>query len=480
MSLLFDTERVHRWAKRLQRIRRRPLVVWCIVLGGVVLASLVRWAIRGNVLDRIPFTTYYPAIVVATLLGGFWLGTLASILSATLAWWVFMPPVFGFTLDAAQATSLLAFILVCLLLVGTVTALNSAIDLLLVELDHRQETQLALRQLASVIETSDDAIITKDLNGIITNWNRGAERVFGYAPDEVIGKPIRILIPSDRDDEEPSILERLRKGQRIEHYETVRRRKDGDLIDISLSVSPLANAAGTIVGASKIARDITERKRAEMRQQMLVKEMSHRVKNAFTIVNGIVGLSAKYAKPEALVGDIQARLSALARAHDLTRPGLLSTQPTTGPASFRGLVGAIFAPYLDANTEPDRLNIVGPDMEIQEQSVTGMALMLYELATNALKWGSLSLPTGRVQIELSVTDRKFDLKWEELGGPKLSGSPKHEGFGTNLVRRIVSDQFGGEVSCDWKPEGLIVRLRASSDRVLDAGASPCGATYRAK
>jgi PAS domain S-box-containing protein len=165
-------------------------------------------------------------------------------------------------LDGAQITSLIAFILVCLLLVGAVAALNSAVELLPVEIDSRRKAQIGLGQLASVVETSDDAIITKDLNGIITSWNKGAERVFGYEASEVIGKPVSLLIPPDRPDEEPAILDWLRKGQRIEHYETVRVRKDGAFIDICLSVSPLADAAGTIIGASKIARDITERKRA--------------------------------------------------------------------------------------------------------------------------------------------------------------------------------------------------------------------------
>src|SRR2546423_12946929 len=120
---------------------------------------------------------------------------------------------------------------------------------------------------ASVIESSDDAIITKDLNGTIDSWNNGAERLFGYKAAEVIGKPVSILIPADRQDEEPQILSRLRRGERIEHYETIRRRKDGKLVDISLTVSPVRGADGWVIGASKIARDITEQKAAQRELQ---------------------------------------------------------------------------------------------------------------------------------------------------------------------------------------------------------------------
>ncbi|HEV7902610.1 MAG TPA: PAS domain S-box protein [Pyrinomonadaceae bacterium] len=122
---------------------------------------------------------------------------------------------------------------------------------------------LAPYWLSAIIESADDAIITKTLEGIITSWNNGAERIFGYTAAEAIGQPVLLLIPEDLRDEEPAILARLRKGQRIEHYETVRRRKDGTLVDISLTVSPIRLPDGTIFGASKIARDITERKRAE-------------------------------------------------------------------------------------------------------------------------------------------------------------------------------------------------------------------------
>jgi PAS domain S-box-containing protein len=121
----------------------------------------------------------------------------------------------------------------------------------------------ARSKLAAIVEFSDDAIISKDLNGVITSWNRGAEELFGYTAEEAIGNSVTMLIPPNRLDEEPSILERIRRGQRIVHYETVRRRKDGSLLEISLSVSPLRNERGKIVGAAKIARDITEQKRAE-------------------------------------------------------------------------------------------------------------------------------------------------------------------------------------------------------------------------
>ena len=113
------------------------------------------------------------------------------------------------------------------------------------------------------MESSDDAIISKDLDGIIRTWNSGAERLFGYTAGEAIGKPVTILFPPGREDEEPGILARIRRGERIHHYETVRRRKDGSLLDISLTVSPVRDGAGRIVGASKIARDITDRKEAE-------------------------------------------------------------------------------------------------------------------------------------------------------------------------------------------------------------------------
>jgi PAS domain S-box-containing protein len=137
------------------------------------------------------------------------------------------------------------------------------------EIAQRKDGEERGRLLTAIVEFSDDAIISKDLNGIITSWNSGAERIFGYTAKEIIGLPVTTLIPPERLHEEPHILARLRRGDRIDHYETVRRRKDGIDVEISLTVSPLKDNSGRIIGASKIARDVTERKRAQLIQQSL-------------------------------------------------------------------------------------------------------------------------------------------------------------------------------------------------------------------
>ena len=139
--------------------------------------------------------------------------------------------------------------------------------------------ELAAYWLWAIIESADDAIISKSLNGIITSWNSGAERIFGYTAEEVVGKPVTILIPDDHIDEEPGILSQIKAGERIEHYETVRVRKGGERVDISLTVSPIKDANGTIIGASKIARDISARKQAEetLREQSEIIEAVNRL-----------------------------------------------------------------------------------------------------------------------------------------------------------------------------------------------------------
>ena len=178
----------------------------------------------------------------------------------------------------------------------------------------RGHDDLAAQHYQAIIESSDDAILSKDLDGVILSWNRGAERLFGFTAEEAIGKPVTIIIPLDRRDEEPAILAKIHRGERIEHFETVRQRKDGSLIDISLTISPIRKSRGKIVGASKIARDITELKKARERQHLLLREMSHRVKNLFALSGSIVGLSARSAKSPHELAEVDPRAALRAGA----------------------------------------------------------------------------------------------------------------------------------------------------------------------
>ena len=167
-------------------------------------------------------------------------------------------------------------------LIGAITCFhdNTAMHAAAEAAARRVEEHSAAQRLATIVETSDDAIISKNLDGIIQTWNRGAARIFGYEADEVIGKPVTILMPPERFDEEPGILARLRRGERIDHYETVRRRKDGTLLDISLTISPIRDHAGRIIGASKIARDISAQKRAEA----ALRDSEHRLRELLAAI----------------------------------------------------------------------------------------------------------------------------------------------------------------------------------------------------
>jgi PAS domain S-box-containing protein len=338
-----------------------------------------------------------------------------------------------------------------------------------VEVEQRRRAERASYQLAAIVESSDDAILAKDLNGVITSWNRGAQRLFGYTAEEAIGKPVTILIPVERHDEEPAILARVRRGDRIDHYETIRQRKDGSPIEISLTVSPVRSPAGEIIGVSKIARDITDRRRAQAQQQLLLREMNHRVKNLFALASSIVSLSARSAEtPAELASAVRERLAALSRAHALTlsKPAEDASH-TPEAATLHALIGAIVSPYAGStDTGAERIVLTGPDVQLSGTAVTSFALLLHEFATNAAKYGALSTQAGSVDIACSEADGRFVLIWRERGGPRVEAQTDGEGFGSVLARMTVKGQLQGEISRDWQPEGLTIRLSVVRDRLL--------------
>jgi two-component sensor histidine kinase len=262
------------------------------------------------------------------------------------------------------------------------------------------------------------------------------------------------------------ILERVRRGENVDHYETVRRRKDGNLVDVSLTVSPIRNEQGEIVAASKIARDITENKRTQARQDLLLQEMDHRVKNLFALSISVLNLSGRSADsvPQ-LIESAESRLSALARAHALTLSHGRGNAPSAvGPTTLHSLIEAILAPY-QGEEDRRRFSIVGCDMVISGPTISSLALLLHEFATNSVKYGAFFAPDGQIQIHCSDKAGTIVITWLEHGGPQVASPIGNEGFGDLLVR-AAAEQLGGEISRDWRVEGLVIRLSVPRDRLI--------------
>jgi PAS domain S-box-containing protein len=311
-----------------------------------------------------------------------------------------------------------------------------------------RESEQRLRWIGSVVESSDDAIVSKNLDGIVSSWNKGAERLFGYTAEEAIGQPITMIIPWERLDEERQILTRIRRGERIDHFETIRQRKNGSLVAISLTVSPVKNSEGKIVGASKIARDITEQKRNHEHISVLAREAEHRSKNILSNVQAIVNLSQPDAS-EDLKRVISGRIQAMSNVHSLF------VESRWIGAEVSAIAKQELAPYLDEQAA--RVHMEGPETVLEPSAAQAVAVVLHELATNASKYGALSDTKGQIRLTWShVADEQLTLRWTELGGPRVK-APERKGFGSRLIEGTIS-QLGGKAQFDWHSEGLVCEI----------------------
>ncbi len=336
--------------------------------------------------------------------------------------------------------------------------------------------------LAAIVRDADDAIVGTDLCGMIVSWNRGAERLLGYTRSEMIGRPITTLLAPDhhgadqRDADqngadqraaEQQVLARLRRGEMVGQDDLVHQHKDGTLLAVSVTRSPIRNPDGIIVGASMIARGNDGIRRAHEHYTALSSEMGHRIRNLFTLAGSLVALSARFAKSPAEVTDkVRDRLDALARAHDLTLPARADTADRPdNRATLHALIRTIVAPYAE-HGGVTRLTISGADVPIRGSAVTALALLVHEFATNAAKFGAFSSTDGRVDVACRVADDELRFIWNEVGGPHLDAGPRGEGFGTLLGDATARRQLGGTISRDWNQEGLTITLVVSLDRLI--------------
>jgi PAS domain S-box-containing protein len=345
----------------------------------------------------------------------------------------------------------------------------------------------AAQQLAAIVEYSADAIISKDINGIITSWNFGAEQLFGYHADEVIGKPVTILIPKERLDEEPNILQRIRRGERIEHYETIRQRKDGGLIEISLTVSPIKDSSGKIVGASKIGRDITQQKQAERELERAHKEAvaASRAKDDFlaalshelrTPLNPVLLLASDSAQNPELPAEIRAQFATIRNNVELEArliDDLLDiTRITHGKLSLNTGQLDVHAVLKDAiATVQSELNQKQISLTLKlaegKPAMKGDAVRLQQIFWNVLKNAvKFNTEGGKIIVETSVladgekiavkiTDTGIGLTAQEISrifnafsqGDHAGNEASHRfgglGLGLSISRMLVELHAGG-------------------------------------
>jgi PAS domain S-box-containing protein len=322
-----------------------------------------------------------------------------------------------------------------------------------------RESEQRLRWLASIVESSNDPIVSTSIERVstgiervITTWNGAAERLFCYTSDEVIGRPIAILIPPDRHDEQRTIFQRIIAAERIENYETVRLRKDGSSVDVSLTISGVKDAEGKIAGASAIYRDITRRKRAEAHEKTLMAELDHRVKNVLSRVDMVLTSSRNGSSSiDEFTRSVKGRIQSMAAAHSL-----LSQKGWHG-VGLEALVRNQLAPYAsDANVA-----IHGTDVILTPAAIQAMGMVLHELVTNAAKYGAFSVPNGSVVVSW---DRKPNghtanlvFAWREFGGPPRAVETK-SGYGTRLIRELVPYELGGMVDLEFAAAGVNCRI----------------------
>ncbi|WP_230482830.1 sensor histidine kinase [Sphingomonas sp. Leaf21] len=251
------------------------------------------------------------------------------------------------------------------------------------------------------------------------------------------------------------------------------RHRDGTYRWVLGRALPIRDGEGQIIRWFGTCTDIHEQKLALEEREIVSQELSHRIKNIFAVISGLIAFAARSHPGFAgIASDLRDRITALGRAHDFVRPHSAQSRPKARQDSLHGLLGDLFEPYRD--DDDTRIRLAGDDVPVDDRSATPLALLFHELATNASKYGALSVMTGHVDLTVERRDAMVSLCWQERGGPLLSAPPAQTGFGSQLVELSAVRQLGGTVAREWRSEGLVVSIDvplAAFSR--PAGTGPC-------
>ncbi len=320
-------------------------------------------------------------------------------------------------------------------------------------------------RLALIVSSSDEIIISETLDGIVTSWNASATRILGYDDSEMIGKSIMEIIPPELHSGEKEIRDAMLRGERTETFDTERLCKDGSRVMLSVTVSPLCDHSGRILGASEFARVVTDRKRVAELHKLLFKDLDHRVKNTLMIMQSLANLSVR-ASPSLkdFAESINGQVTALAGAHDLLVKLLVNDN-----ASDVRLADLVSEQAV--NNDP-RIGFTGPDISLKPDAAVEVALYLHSLAAHSRKGGALLSSSGTIAISWCADHSREEIviDWREGGGSNPSFAPDDD-MGHTLIKSALMRR-GGSVTEKFGPEGLFCELRLPLENGRMKGQGP--------
>ena len=340
----------------------------------------------------------------------------------------------------------------------------------LMDIEQRRQIESDLKRreadLALLLDATADGFYAVDKKGYTTRCNAAFLRMLGFEKEEdVIGKMLHDIIHHSHADgshyphEDCPIYRVASTGEMAHVDDEVFFRTDGTSFPVEYWVRPVI-WQGELQGAVCNVIDISERKQAGEAQQLLMRELDHRVKNLFSITAGMIKMTARHANSvEEMSSSLTGRLMALARAHDLISSSITSRQNHKAPSSLHRLFEVIMEPYEDGRHGVFELS--GPPVELGPTSTTGFALILHELATNAAKYGALSVAGGRLLVTWEFDEDLLTLNWKETDGPEVAEAPSQNGFGSRLAQLSATGQLGGKIEHVWHQCGVEVRLTAA-------------------
>jgi PAS domain S-box-containing protein len=425
------------------RARRNHVAGFGIAIVLVALAALIRWLLAAHMGESAPFITFYSAIILATLLGGLWPGVLAALLSSLIAAFAFMHATSGFALEPAATLTLLIFLAVSAINIGLVSALNLGMER---ALDQHHNIRF-------LIDSAPSGIVVVDEKGNIKLVNASAEKLFGYGHDELVGLGVDLLVPSSAEEahrEHRAAFNQAPEARRMGVGRDLSgRRKDGSEFPVEIGLNPISREGRKAVLATII--DISERRQAQDRQQFLIRELQHRTRNLFQVIMAVAERSLADGQGLSEARSVfMGRLRALAHAHQA-----LAEAAWEGAHLHLVLRRAL-------SSFPMNCTVEGCNIMVNTTAAQNFALITNELATNAAKYGALSVATGEVAIrgrveQIDGAEPSFLFQWQELGGPTVT-TPTRKGFGTMMLMELAK-QLGQLVALDYEPPGLRYELR---------------------